>query len=81
MNKGKNRAGLLGVAGGYILYLAYQLYRDRGEETTMTPALRVIFIALFAVAGIALIAYALRLWRRSGEDEQPPSPPDETHLK
>lgn len=83
MNREKTRSSLLGVAGGYLLYLAYELFRDRGNaDTTMTPAARIIFIALFVIAGAALIVYAVHEWRHSGEDaEKEKAKEDESNLK
>ena len=81
MNREKTRSSLLGVAGGYLMYLAYELFRDRGNaDTTMTPAARVLFIALFVLAGAGLIVYALHEWRHSGKEEEKPKE-DENSLK
>ena len=70
LNREKTRSSLLGVAGGYLVYLAYGLFRDRGQtDTAMSPAARILFIALFALAGVALMVYAVVLWLRSGKEE------------
>ena len=83
---GKNRSYLLGVVGGYLLYLAYQLFRDRGmEDTTMTPAVRILFIVLFALTGIGLMVFAFRLWktadRQEKETKESKAPEDRESLK
>ena len=71
MISGKTRSALLGVAGGYLIYIAYELFRDRAvPETTMTPAIRILFIIFFVLCGAALIAYALLLWRRALREDQ-----------
>ncbi|MBR2287760.1 MAG: hypothetical protein IJ865_05905 [Clostridia bacterium] len=71
MNSGKSRATLLGIVGVYVIYLAYQLSEGRAEtDTTMSPGARYAFIALFVLCGIAVLVYALRVWKRSGEEEQ-----------
>ena len=45
---GKNRSYLMGIAGGYLLYIAYQLFESRGDQnTTMTPFVRIAFIVFF----------------------------------
>ena len=45
MNSGKTRSTLLGVVGAYLIYLAYQLFESRADaDTTMTPAIRIVFI-------------------------------------
>ena len=77
MNNGKTRAGLLGAAAAYMLYIAYELYRDRGNlDTTMTPVARILFIALFVLAGAAVAVYAVCVWRRGGKAEEPERPPE-----
>ena len=71
MNSAKARSGLTGIAGGYLLYIAYELFRDRGDpNTTMTPVARVLFIILFVLCGGALIVYAWRLWKQSLKEEE-----------
>lgn len=83
MNNGKTRASLLGVAALYLLYICYELYQSRDDpNTTMTPAVRIIFIALFVIAGIGLLIYAVREWRRSRtDDDQPAARDDKNSLK
>ncbi len=71
MNQGQTRSSLLGIVGAYLLYTAYELFRDRGEtDTVMTPAARYAFIALFVLAGAALIVYAVRVWKQAGREEE-----------
>ena len=71
MNSGKSRATLLGVVGAYVLYLAYQLFEGRDQtDTTMSPGARYAFIALFVLCGLAVLVYALRVWKKSGEEEK-----------
>lgn len=82
MNNGKNRASLMGVVALYLLYLSYQLFEARGDtNTTMTPAVRIMFIALFVIASVALLIYAVRLWRHSKEDDDQPQQDDKNSLK
>ena len=83
MNNGKTRASLLGIVGGYLLYTAYELYRDWGNpDTTMTTAARIVFIVLFVLAGAALLVYAVRVWKCSGREEEKQQPPgDRNSLK
>lgn len=79
MNNQKNRAALLGIAGGYLVYLAYDLFRLRDNpDTTMTPAVRIIFIVLFVILGAGIVVWALRMWKdaarkeKEGKTEDPP---------
>ena len=80
---GKNRSYLMGIAGGYLLYIAYQLFESRGDQnTTMSPALRIIFIVFFVLAGIGLMVFAFRLWfaankaEKEKKEEAPPESED-----
>ena len=80
---GKTRAGLLGAAALYLLYISYQLFQSREDtNTTMTPAIRILFIVFFAAAAVALLCYAVYIWRQSvREDEQKPPEDDPKSLK
>ena len=82
MNSGKTRSTLLGIVGAYLIYLAYQLFEGRSEtDTSMTPAARIAFIVFFAVAGAAVFVYALRVWKKSRDEEQEKPKEDENSLK
>ena len=71
MNQGKTRSSLFGVVGGYLLYLAYQLFESwNNPDTTMSHAVMAIFIALFAIAGCFLFVCAVRMWKRADQEEQ-----------
>lgn len=71
MNSGKGRSSLIGIVGGYLVYLAWQLYQGRNNpDTSMSPAVMILFIALFALAGAGLFAYACILWKRAKKEEQ-----------
>jgi len=74
----------MGIAGGYLIYLAYELYRGRSDtSSSMSPAVQVLFIVLFGILGAALIVYAVILWRRSRnpKEEQEAPKPDDNSLK
>ena len=84
MNNGKTRSSLLGIVGAYLLYTAYELWQDWGNtETTMTAPARTVFIILFALAGAALLVYAVFVWKRSDDrqEEKPREREDENSLK
>ncbi|MBR3107562.1 MAG: hypothetical protein IKH30_10320 [Clostridia bacterium] len=83
MNSGKTRSTLLGVVGAYLVYLAYQLFEGRAEtDTAMTPAARIVFIVFFALAGAAVMVYAVIVWRKSMKEEEQEKPKeDENTLK
>ena len=71
----KNRSYLMGIVGGYLIYLAYQLYETIGDtNTTMTMPVRITFIAFFVLAGIALLVFAFRLWFAADKEEKENKP-------
>ena len=79
-----NRAWLMAAAAVYLLYTAYGLFQGRNDpETTMAPAVSVLFAVLFAAAAVALLIYAVRLWKhaRNGENEDHSRAEDENSLK
>lgn len=81
MNSGKARSSLIGVVGGYLLYLAWDLFQGRtNPDSTMSPAVLIVFVLFFCVMGILLLIYAVRLWRRSLEEDAHEKE-DETSLK
>ena len=83
LNSDKTRSTLFGVIAAYFLYLCYGLFRDRHDtDTSMTPVIRWLFLALFALAAVWLGLYALRLWKQSeggsfAEEDAPEDPPEE----
>ena len=79
-----NRAWLMAAAAVYLLYTAYGLFQGRNDpETTMAPALAVLFAVLFSAAALALLIYAVRLWKRgrNEENEDRSRAEDENSLK
>ena len=81
---GKVRSTLLGVVGAYLCYIAYQLFEGRAEtDTSMTPAARYVFIALFVIAGAAIMVYAVVIWKRGlkEDEEQTKRKDDEESMK
>ena len=69
MNPKSNRSMLMGIVGGYLIYLAYELARDliNGVPSQMPKALTVIIVILFTGIGITLLVYAWKLWKKSRE--------------
>ena len=77
----KTRACLFGIVALYLLHISYELFKGRGEtDTTMTPAARIVFIVFFVLAAVGLGIYAVRTYRSSGDDDQPPKD-DKNNLK
>lgn len=82
MNNGKARSSLFGVVGAYLVYLAYGLYRDgTASDTTMSPAVRILFMVFFAAAGVGLIVWALVLWKRAMDEENHEKQNDPNRMK
>ncbi len=79
MNGEKTRSCLIGIVGGYLVYLAWQLYQGRNDpETTMTVGMMILFVTLFVIAGVGLMGYAVILWKRGmAEDKEEKKAEDE----
>ena len=71
MNQSTGRASLLGIAGGYLIYMAYELLRNLIDNvpTTMPRFVQILFIALFTGIGIVLLVYAWKVWKKGKEDQ------------
>ena len=60
----RNRATLLAVAGGYVLYLAYEMVRDQlNGSSSMALWVCILATAFFGIAGIAVLIYAWKVFR------------------
>ena len=72
MNPNSNRSMLMGVVGGYLIYLAYELARDLINDvpSQMPKALTVIIVILFAGIGVTLLVYAWKLWKKGREGRE-----------
>ena len=71
MNGEKTRSCLMGIVGGYLIYTAWQLYQGRNDpDTTMTIGIMILFMALFVIAGIALMVYAVLLWKKGMTEDK-----------
>lgn len=70
MKNQKTHAALLALVGGYILYIAYQLFSNMNSETeTMPIAVSIAFIVVFCLAGIGVLAYALKTYLKKEKDD------------
>ena len=67
----QTHALLLALVGGYVLYIAYHLFENlqAGAGDMPLPA-AITAIALFGLGGIAVLLYALHIYRQSREDDQ-----------
>ena len=69
---------MFGIVGEYLVYLAYELFRDRNElDTSMSTPARFAFIALFVLSGAALFVYAFLIWKRALQEEKEKKPPED----
>ena len=71
MKNEKIHSMLLGLVGGYLLYLAwdlYEKYRDKAGE--MAPALNIVFIIIFALGGLGTLYYAWVIYRKDRKETE-----------
>ena len=71
---------MLALVAVYLLYIVYGLITE-SEDTTMPTAVRILFIALFSVAAVALLVYAYFIWKNRNKKEEQSSQDDENELK
>ena len=72
-------ATMLLLVGGYVLYLAYQIFDAlRLGKDEMPLPLAVAAIVLFVLAGIGVLIYAWKVWQDSRREN---SEEDENELK
>lgn len=78
MQKKQNiHAMLLTLVGGYVLFIAWNLLdRLRAGAEDMPRWTSILFIAVFGLAGLAVLAYAYIVWKKAekkeddGEDQE-----------
>lgn len=73
-NKGK--AVFYVIAGGYLMYLAYQLFGTRMNDGGKNYMLSLIFSILFVVAGAGIWIYTAIMYQKmlkseAGKDDEP----------
>jgi len=61
----------MAIAGGYVLYLAYELLKSLidNESTTMPRVVLILAIIFFAAAGVSLLVFAWKIWKKGREDQ------------
>lgn len=70
---------MLALVGGYLLYLAYQLFdKLRTGADEMPLWLAVVAIVFFVLAGLGVLLFAWKVWQDSKQEAQNP---DEDQLK
>jgi threonine/homoserine/homoserine lactone efflux protein len=89
MKNEKTHSTLLALVGGYVLFLAYQIWDNyRNGAGEMPDYMYIIVIILLALGGLGAIYYAWMVWRKavsaekagqeeSAGTEEPVDPPDD----
>ena len=70
MNPNTGRSSIFAVAGGYLIYLAYEILKNMtdGVPTTMPRFVQILVIVLFTGIGITLLVFAWKMWKKGRED-------------
>ena len=70
-NPNTGRSSIMAVAGGYLIYIAYEMLKNWIDDipTTMPRWLSAVAIAGFTGIGITLLVYAWKLWRQGRLDQ------------
>lgn len=74
----QKRSVFYGLAGIYLLYLAYELYGNLPEISGKEHMFCMIFMVLFVVGGVGILFFAFRLFRKK---EQPNAEESEKEIK
>ena len=66
----RNRAMLLALVGGYVIYLAYEMMRDElAGKSSMAMWLCILLVILMGAAGIAVLILAWKVYRTKEPEE------------
>ena len=67
----RNRAMLMALVGGYVIYLAYEIMRDGlAGKSSMAMWVCVLSTVLLGGAGIAVLVLAWKIYRTKDPDEE-----------
>ncbi len=67
----RTHASLLALAGGYIIYLAYEILRDHlNGEGGMSDAIAILSVTVLFLGGLGALYYAWRVYRQSKKPEE-----------
>ncbi len=64
------------LAGGYLVYLAWQMLQSRGDMAGTTLIIATIAPIAFAVFGVALVVSSIRTLMKPEEEEPTPDVPE-----
>lgn len=77
MKNEKLHSSLLGLVGGYILILAWQLYEKYRDGTKEVPdAVFLAGIIVFTLGGIGTLIWAWKIYRKQREEEAKTDAPE-----
>ena len=67
----RNRAMLMALVGGYVIYLAYEIMRDGlAGNTSMAMWVCILSTVLLGSAGIVVLVLAWKIYRTKDPDEE-----------
>ncbi|MBQ9513125.1 MAG: hypothetical protein IJR58_08020 [Lachnospiraceae bacterium] len=58
------------IAGGYLIYMSYQMARDNLAGNAPNPVLSWVFTVLFFLVGVFFIVYELRRAKKEREETE-----------
>ena len=65
------RSGILVVVGGYVVYMAYDMFRDIASGTAdVSPVPAYLAAGALVLGGIGIVLYSLRRWYAAYKAEQ-----------
>ena len=70
MNQNFRRAFFYGMGGAYLVYLAYNMYKEQSAAGAVEPGLLIATVLLFAGAGVALVTFAIYIWKKESDEEK-----------
>ncbi len=78
----RNRAMLLALVGGYVIYLAYEMVRDElAGVSSMAMWLCILLAVLMSAAGIAVLILAWKVYRTKEPEEEEKAPENPNAMK
>lgn len=72
IDKNYMRGNIYVIFGTIMLYVTFKMFNERSEVIADAPVLPWIFMGIFAIAGIAMIAYggmALKQYKKQMKEE------------
>ena len=70
MNENMRRSFFYGMGALYLIYLAYKMYTEQTAAGGMEPGVLIASVILFAVAGVALLVFAIKVAKKEKDEEK-----------